>query len=71
MSQNKIQAATIGHEQPSTAFETNIDRNSSAPYTKGNNSSARPISAYPIVSGFRRSQEKKEAAGSEFMSLQP
>jgi len=69
MSQNKIGAngpATLGHEPPSTAFESNIERTSAGAYTKGN-TSTRPTSAYPIVSGFRRSQEKSNK-DIEFMS---
>jgi hypothetical protein len=67
MSQNKLGGpVTLGHEQPSTAFESNMDKTSAGVYTKGN-SSNRPTSAYPVASGFRRSQEKKLQEG-EFMS---
>jgi hypothetical protein len=70
MSQNRLGGngpATIGHEQPSTAFESQNDKTTSAGGQTKGNSSYRPISAYPMSSGIRRSQEKK-GTESEYMS---
>ena len=70
MSQNRLGGngpATLGNDQPSTAFDSQNDKTTSAgAYTKVNNS-YRPISAYPMSSGIKRSQEKKGLEG-EFMS---
>jgi hypothetical protein len=62
MSHNRLGGngpATLGNDQPSTAFDSQNDKTTSAgAYTKVN-TSYRPISAYPMSSGIRRSQEKK------------